>query len=71
MTLPRHRGAAAAHQEIQIAANVRLIDMLYVKARVTARRRCRRRLPGGAPAGKLFIGDVQVQTAGLQVEPIL
>jgi len=52
-----------AGEKIEIAALVGLADMLGEHRAVAARIMRRRRPPGGAPAGKLLLADVQMDAA--------
>ena len=62
MRIPRYVRAAAAHQEIQVRALVRLLHPLHVQP-VPAPLRQRGRIPPRATARQLLVTDVQVQAA--------
>ena len=55
--------ALRAAQEIEVAALVGLADMLGKHRAVAARIFGRRRPPGGAPARKLLLADVQMDAS--------
>src|SRR5438105_5421507 len=63
MIVARHGTAAAAHQEIEIRAFARLVDVLHVELDVAARRVRLRRLPFRAPPRELRGGYMQMQFA--------
>src|SRR5580698_10097140 len=63
----RDARAAAAEQEIEICAGIRLLDVVHIKLLVTALHRVHRRLPLAAPLFQLFWRNVQMQTSRVHV----
>src|SRR5437879_2002091 len=68
MVVPRHGAAASAHQEVEVAAFVRLVDMLDIELHVAARGVLLRRRPLPAAPLELGIGHVQMQSTLFHVE---
>src|SRR5215472_12048902 len=63
MTLPGHAGATSAYEEIQIGSAVGLQHVVMIELIVTSWQGRLRRLPPGAAAFDLRIGNVEVQAA--------